>query len=45
MCVKLPLGELKPGPFPSHPTNTYTCGVTIASRVCGGANYALKSFP
>ena len=28
MCVKLPPRV--------HPTNTYTCTVTIALRVCGG---------
>ena len=37
MCVKLPPGDLNPDPCPSHLTNTYTCGVTIAPRVCGGA--------
>ena len=30
MCVKLPLGNLNPIPYPPHPTNTYTCGVTTA---------------
>ena len=33
MCVKLPHGDLNLSPYP---TNTYTCGVTIAPRVCGG---------
>ena len=30
------LGDLNPDPYPSHPTSTYTCGMTIATRVCGG---------
>ena len=42
MCVKLFLGDWNPDSYPSHPTNTYTCGVIIASRVCGG-NYAMDS--
>ena len=33
--MKLPLGDLNPGPYSSHPTNTYTCEVTIAPKVCG----------
>ena len=36
MCLKLPLGDLNPCPYPPHPINTYTCEVTIASRACGG---------
>ena len=36
MCVKLPPGDLNLGLYPSHPTSIYTCGVTIAPRVCGG---------
>ena len=45
MCVKLPPRDLNPGPCPPHPTSTYTCGVTIAPRVCGGtiAYYILPS--
>ena len=35
MCVKLLLGDLNPGPYPSHSTSTYTCGVTITPRVYG----------
>ena len=27
--------KLEPDPYPPHSTNTYTCGVTIAPRVCG----------
>ena len=38
MCVKLPPGDLNPGPYPSHPINTYTCGMTIASRMCDSIN-------
>ena len=41
MCVKLPPGDLNPGPCPPHPTSTYTCGVTIAPRVCGGNSNGL----
>ena len=36
MYVKLPLGDLNPSSCLPHPTSTYTCGVTIASKVCGG---------
>ena len=36
MCVKLPPGDLNSGPCPPHLTNTYTCGVTIAPKMCGG---------
>jgi len=36
MCIKLPPGDLNPGPYPPHPTSIYTCGVTTASRVHGG---------
>ena len=36
MCVKLPLGDLNSFFFPPHLTNTYTCGVTIVPKVCGG---------
>ena len=34
MCVKLPYRDLNPNSCLSHPTNTYTCEVTIAPRVC-----------
>ena len=36
MCVKFPPKDLNSGPYPSHPTSTYTCGVTTALRVCDG---------
>ena len=36
MCVKLPPEDLNPDPYPLHPINTYTCGVTIAPKVCSG---------
>ena len=36
MCVKLSHGDLNLGPFLPHPTSTYTCGVTIAPKACGG---------
>ena len=39
MWVKLPLGDLNPNPCPPYPTNTYTCRVTIASKMCGGVIY------
>ena len=35
ICVILP-GDLNLGYYPPHPTSTYTYGVTIALRVCGG---------
>ena len=35
MCVKLLPEDLNPDPSLTHLTNTYTCKVTIASRVCG----------
>ena len=34
MCVKLPPGDLNSDFYLSHLTNIYTCGVTIALRVC-----------
>ena len=38
--VKLPPRDLNPSPYPPHPTSTYICRVTIASRVCSGmVNY------
>ena len=36
MCVKLYSRDLNPGPYPPHPTSTYTCGVATASTVYGG---------
>ena len=36
MCVKLPLRDLNPNPCPPHSTITYTYGVIVALRVCGG---------
>ena len=42
MCVKfLPENLNLGGLCPPHPTNTYTCRVTIASRVRGG-NYSFQ---
>ena len=29
-------GDLNSSSCPPHPTNTYTCRVTIASKVCSG---------
>ena len=34
--MKLPLGDLNPGPFLPHLTSTYTYEVTIIPRVHGG---------
>ena len=42
MCVKFPPRNLNPGRYPLHSTNTYTCGVTITPRVCGGKKCFLK---
>ena len=36
MCVKLTSKDLNSGSYPPYLTSTYTCGVTIALRVCGG---------
>ena len=33
--MKFPIGNINPGPYLPHPTNTYTCRVTTAPRVCG----------
>ena len=33
--MKLPSADLNSDLYPSHPINTYTCGVTIVPRVCG----------
>ena len=35
MCAKLPSRDLNPDSSSLHLTNTYTCKVTIASKVCG----------
>ena len=35
MCIQLPPGDLNPGPCLLHPKSTYTCGLTIAPKVCG----------
>ena len=54
MYVKLPPGDLNPGPCPSHPTSTYTCGMTTAPRVrndesmcfkCGRLGHKKESYP
>ena len=39
MCVKLHPKDLNPDPYPQHPTSTYTYGVTIGPRVCGGLTH------
>ena len=38
MYVKVPLGDLNPGPCPLLPISMYTCGMTITSGVHGGSN-------
>ena len=42
MCVKLSPGDLNLGPCPPHSTSTYTCGVIIAPKVCGGGKQQLN---
>ena len=37
MCVKFPLGEVNRSHFLSYSTNTYSCEVTIALKVCSGS--------
>ena len=37
MCVNLHFWDLNLGIYPPHPTNVYTCRVTIAPRVCSGS--------
>ena len=39
MCVRFLPGDLTSDPYLSHLTNTYTCGVTITPRVCGGKKH------
>ena len=41
MCMKLHPEYLNSGPFSSHLTNTYTCRMIIALRVCGGVSYII----
>ena len=36
MCVKFSPKNLNPDSYLPHPTNTYTCRVTIAPRIFGG---------
>ena len=43
MCVKLSPEDLNPGPCLPHSTNTYTCGVPIVPRECGGLCSPLQS--
>ena len=44
MYMKLPIGDLNPGPSLPHPTSTYTCGVTTALRVRGGVNTSARKY-
>ena len=43
MCVKFSPEDLNFGLCPPHPTNTYTCRVTIALRVHGGVIWIYKA--
>ena len=36
VCETPPLEDLNPSSCPPHLTNTYTYGVTVASRMCNG---------
>ena len=36
MCVKLPPGDLNPGPYLPYSINTYTYEMIVAPRMCGG---------
>ena len=45
MYVKLPLGNLNLDPYPPDPTSIYTCGVTIAPKVCGDDTSDLQDCP
>ena len=45
MCVKFPIGDLNPDPYPPHPTNVYICGVTTAPRVRDGKCKIFKALP
>ena len=41
MCEISPR-DLNPGPYPSHPTSTYTCKVTIMLRMCGSVIWGMN---
>ena len=44
ICIKLPPGDLNFGLCPLlHSTSTYTCGVTIAPKVCDGTTCHMLS--
>ena len=45
MCVNLLLGDLNPNSFLPHSISTYTCRVTITSRVCGGCTISTSILP
>ena len=44
MYVKPPYQNLNSGLHSPHPTSTYTCRVTIASRVCDGDCHIFRVF-
>ena len=41
--MKFPPRELNPNSYPPHPTNTYTCGLTIVSKVYSDMRELLMS--
>ena len=41
MCVKLLPRNLNPDPYSPHPISTYTCGMTIVPKVCGGTHMVI----
>ena len=43
MCMKFPPRELNPNSYPPHPTSTYTCGLTIVSKMCSDMRELLIS--
>ena len=45
MYVKISPGNLNPNPYPLHPTNIYTCRVTIVSRLCDGSKNITVKMP
>ena len=45
MCVKFPHKNLNHDPCPPHPTNTYTCGMIIALRMCGSSRNLIPQQP
>ena len=44
MCVKFPPENLNSDLYLSHPTKSYTYGITIAPRVCGSYDYFILTW-